>query len=111
MNRIHLILSSTVFAVPAWLADAEPIRGTRDQPDGEVVGALALFVIVGIVLAIALFMAIYILTRTARQARALAAELPKPTEYQDIWAMHKPPDIDVLEEEEDDPWGLNRPSS
>jgi heme/copper-type cytochrome/quinol oxidase subunit 2 len=102
-------LNAALCSVPAWPAEAGPAEAVRAQPGGELVGALALFAIVGIILAVVVLVAAYVMVRTARRARSLAGEVHKPTPYQDVWAMHQPPDIDVLEDEDEDPWGLNRP--
>ena len=57
-------------------------------------------------LAIVFLIAMYIMVRSVRRYRALAAQKPGQTAYVDVWSMHKPPDLDVLDEEDDDPWGL-----
>jgi len=77
-------------------------------PPRSVVSALALFTLVGLLLAILLIVGWYILIRTVRRHRAMAAEEHKPTAYLDVWAMHKTPEMDGLEDENDEPWGLPR---
>lgn len=78
----------------------------RDDAPAGAVGAVALFLLVGLALAIVFLVAMYVMIRSVRRYRALAAQRPDRTSYVDVWSMHKAPDFDVLEEDDDDPWGL-----
>lgn len=76
------------------------VRTVSDEPPPrEVVGALAIFALIGLLLLIFFLFVIYLMRLASRRAiKRVSAAKPPPTEASDVWAMHKTPDLDAMDD-------------